>query len=44
MYSLAVYLLPPQKVPLAENRFLQARKAAGNTNEKNPGSALFIYS
>jgi hypothetical protein len=27
--------LPPQKVPLAENRFLQAYKRAENTKEKS---------
>jgi hypothetical protein len=40
--SLAVYL-PPHKVPLAENRFLQARKARQlKIQTKNPGSG-FIY-
>jgi hypothetical protein len=28
------WYLPPQKIPLAENRFLQAGKGAQNTNEK----------
>jgi len=28
------WYLPPQKLPLAENRFLQARKGAENTKEK----------
>jgi hypothetical protein len=27
--------LPPQKIPLAENRFLQAGKGAENTKEKS---------
>jgi hypothetical protein len=33
------WYLPPQKIPLAENRFLQAGKGAENTR-KSPGSAL----
>jgi hypothetical protein len=28
-------LLPPQKIPLAENRFLHAGKGAENTEEKS---------
>jgi hypothetical protein len=28
------WYLPPQKIPLAENRFLQAGKGAENTKEK----------
>jgi hypothetical protein len=28
------WFLPPQKIPLAENRFLQAGKGAENTKEK----------
>jgi len=34
------WYLPPQKIPLAENRFLHAGNGAENTKEKNPGSAL----
>jgi hypothetical protein len=30
-----VWYLPPQKIPLAENRFLQAGKGAENTNKKS---------
>jgi hypothetical protein len=29
------WYLPPQKIPLAENRFLQAFKGAENTKEKS---------
>jgi hypothetical protein len=29
------WYLSPQKIPLAENRFLQAGKGAENTNEKS---------
>jgi hypothetical protein len=29
------WCLPPQKVPLGENRFLQAGKGAENTKEKS---------
>jgi hypothetical protein len=29
------WYLPPQKIPLAKNRFLQACKGAENTNEKS---------
>jgi hypothetical protein len=29
------WYLPPQKIPLAENRFLQAGKGAENTKEKS---------
>jgi len=34
--------LPRKKIPLAENRFLQAGKGAEN-KRKNPGSALRWY-
>jgi hypothetical protein len=29
------WYLPPQKIPLAENKFLQAGKGAENTKEKS---------
>jgi hypothetical protein len=29
------WYLPPRKVPLAANRFLEAGKGAGNTKEKS---------
>jgi hypothetical protein len=29
------WYLPPQKIPIVENRFLQAGKGAGNTKEKS---------
>ncbi len=35
--ELTGWYLPPQKIPLAENRFLQASEGAENTK---PGSAL----
>ncbi len=33
--STAGWYLPPQKIPPAENRFLQAGKGAENTKEKS---------
>ncbi len=35
------WYLPPQKIPIAENRFLQAGKGAENTKEKF--RECFIY-
>jgi len=34
------WYLPPQKIPLAENRFLQAGVRELKIRRKNPGSAL----
>jgi len=36
------WYLPPRKIPLAENRFLQAGNGAENTKE-NPGSAFTFF-
>jgi hypothetical protein len=35
------WYVPPQKIPLAENRFLQAVKGAENTKEKSRQCLLF---
>jgi hypothetical protein len=32
------WYLPPRKIPLVENRYLQASKGAENTKEKSSGA------